>query len=345
MQPYNPRYNLEPIYISDTTVVTPQSNMYSSPVIQQEPILVTPTIYPVSRLPNVNQNVGPITQSGRTFVPIGQNTSSTIRYGNENIGQNRMSIIPSIAPLATSDIQVPLPIFKPNRNIPTNITDPVYISENVSIVNPVRSRMNPLLSLEERELQTAINRSLEDVTTLETKTLEEAIRSSVVSTQQLQREQDRRNMNDRDIMFKQDQEYQESIRLDKIKEENKVQEENIRRAVEEANTAVEEAARKLLLAEKLKKDMLQPPILKYSSKTLNDTYVIKFKLPDGTTINHSFHKREPLSSIMQQLKYDLKHLGSLILTDGQRSNIICPLDTSIEECGLRNRMVVFVDYD
>jgi hypothetical protein len=154
-----------------------------------------------------------------------------------------------------------------------------------------------------------------------------------------------RTLQRRQLMQKQDIEYEESVRIDteKAKQAREAAE-----AAQAAAIAAEVAANKIkeaLILEENKKALIQPPVLIYSLDNANDILLLRFKLPSGGTVNHSFHKREPLSSLIQQLRFDLKHLGDFVLTlQHSRKVIICTPDTSLEQCGFINRGVVIVEY-
>ena len=159
-----------------------------------------------------------------------------------------------------------------------------------------------------------------------------------------------RLLEDRAVREQQDREYEEAVRLDLEKAEN------ARRAVEAATraaAAAEEATRKLQeakIADEARREALQPPILKFPLEVadMKDIYLLRFKLPSGSTVNHSFHRDEPFSSLLQQIRFDLKHVGNLTFsiqeTQQTRSNITCDPTTALSGCGISNRTVVFVEY-
>jgi len=149
-----------------------------------------------------------------------------------------------------------------------------------------------------------------------------------------------------ELREEQEREYQEALRIDREREEN------ARKAAEAAAlaaAAAEEAARKLQeakIAENTKKEALQPPILKYPIDTVDikDIFMIRFRLPTGSLVTHSFHRDEPLSSIIKQLQFDLRHPGDLTVTIPGYGVITCAPETSISTCGFNNRIAVMVDY-
>ena len=149
---------------------------------------------------------------------------------------------------------------------------------------------------------------------------------------------------DREIIRRQNEEYAESLRIDQERAEAA---KRAAEAAEKAAYAAEESARMLQMskaAEEAKIEALQPPELEYPIElgSAADIFSLRFRLPSGGVVTHSFHRSEPLSSLIQQLQFDAKHPGDLILTIPPRSIIDCPPDTPIEDCGIENRIVISV---
>jgi hypothetical protein len=152
---------------------------------------------------------------------------------------------------------------------------------------------------------------------------------------------------DRELREEQDRLYAETERIDREKMEN------ARLAAEAATkaaVAAEEAARALheaKNAEEMKREALQPPKLEYPLETsdIKDIFMLRFRLPNGMIVNHSFHRNEPLRSVIQQLRFDLKDIGDLILTVQDRNAVLtCDPNIPISECGIRNRIAIIVSY-
>lgn len=148
----------------------------------------------------------------------------------------------------------------------------------------------------------------------------------------------------RELKMQQDREYEESLRIDREREEAAI-------AAAEAATKAAVAAKELAAmmerakAEEMnKRNSLVPPILKYPIENANkaDLYTIRFKLPTGGTVNHTFHKNEPLASVIQQLSFDTKSLDNFILTIQPRTVINCDGTTPIWQCGIEDRVMIIV---
>jgi len=146
----------------------------------------------------------------------------------------------------------------------------------------------------------------------------------------------------------QDREYEEALRKDIEREAATKRDRDA--AVEAANKAAiaaEEATNALQLArttEDARKDALQPPVLVFPIEDGDgrDNLTLRFRLPQGGNVNHSFNKKEPLRSIIQQLRFDTKHLGDFVLTISPRTAITCSADTTIDTCGIQNRTLILV---
>jgi hypothetical protein len=197
---------------------------------------------------------------------------------------------------------------------------------------------------------------------LEDLLLQEAIQASITAVEQsklatfhanqinsIPRSPRVRNTNfteEREFRAEQDLAYEEAMRIDLKNAEN------ARLASEAAlaaSAAAEVASRKLQeakIAEIARRETLQPPILIFpiEDSDLKDIYIIRFRLPTGVTVNHSFNRNEPLQSIIQQLRYDLKYLGNFTLTLQPNIAITCSPNTSIVNCGIANRVSIIVNY-
>ena len=235
------------------------------------------------------------------------------------------------------------PIPSPPRHI--RPTYPIYSpGPVVNDDDDAQLRMAIAASLENQFDPITIDEKIMD----EDLELQEALDASVRETEaarlkEAELEQLRIN---REMREEQDREYQEALRIDIEKAENK---RLITEAAEKAAEQVEEDARLLQEEQALKEARrmsLLPPSLVYplERSAFNDVYMMRFKLPDGSVINHSFNRNEPLSSVLQQLRFDLKYLGELVLTIQPRTVITCAHDTPISECGLGNKITVLVGY-
>ena len=83
------------------------------------------------------------------------------------------------------------------------------------------------------------------------------------------------------------------------------------------------------------------PTLLYSN-TIPSAWTLKFRLPGNTIISHKFNKQEPLESVLQQIKYDLKYDQGLVLILPPHQIITCPLNTPINACGIENFKTITV---
>lgn len=148
-------------------------------------------------------------------------------------------------------------------------------------------------------------------------------------------------------MIRQDQqrEYQEALRTDREREAS------LMRVAEEARlagAAAEKAARMVQEAreiERAKHEALKPPMLRYAVDVgpKEDIFTLRFRLYDGSVVNHSFHRSEPIDSLFQQLRFDLRELGELRLTMQPRKLVNCDSSTSIEDCGILDRSTIIVE--
>jgi hypothetical protein len=147
------------------------------------------------------------------------------------------------------------------------------------------------------------------------------------------------------IRQQQTQEYEEALRIDRAREAD------IQRAAEEARlagVAAERAAHMVQEAREMehaKQEALKPPLLRYAIEvgSKEDIFTLRFRLYDGSVVTHSFNRREPIASLFQQLRFDLRDLGELKLTMQPRKLVNCDLETSIEDCGIADRSMIIVE--
>jgi hypothetical protein len=222
--------------------------------------------------------------------------------------------------------------------------------EETTLPPPVRMpARNPILSptteteeIEEALIQAAIEASMRATNEAKLATLH----ANQIVPQPMLSPRRQQMAETRDLRAEQDREYQEALRRDQEKSEN------ARLAAEataRAAAAAEEATRKLQeahTAEEAKKEALRPPILQNPIEVASaaDIYTVRFRLPTGATVTHSFHRNEPLSSVLQQLRFDLKYTGTLVLTIPPGKPVTCAETMTINECGFSNRIVINVDY-
>lgn len=147
------------------------------------------------------------------------------------------------------------------------------------------------------------------------------------------------------LRAEQDRAYEEAVRIDRERQDAAL------RAAEEARLAgeaAEQAARLVQEArelERAKREALKPPLLRYAIDVGDkaNIYTLRFRLYDGSTVTHAFHRAEPISSLFQQLRFDLRDAGELRLTMQPRKLVDCGLDTSIEDCGVTDRSTIIVE--
>ena len=144
----------------------------------------------------------------------------------------------------------------------------------------------------------------------------------------------------RSIRRQQDLDYEESMRIDLEKAETKrmVTLNEERRLLSIQNKNLEE--------ERIKASM-KPAVLLYplGMSEKRDIVVLRFRLKSGDVVNHSFNRREPLKSVIQQLKFDMKFPGDLkLLVLPWNKEVNCDPDDSIESCGIETRSTLVVEY-
>lgn len=314
---------LPPTTITVTTIprpITPRLVVPPPPVVPRPtvppvvpPVVPRPTVPPVVSRPVVPPPLArsPLVPRVTQTVPPAA-TRSPGRMTEAEEEQMRMAIKASL-----EETMLPSPV----RALPRN---------------PILSPMTEEAEIEEAFIQEAIDASM--------RATREAQLATVHANQITAAPASPRRQQTRDIITEQNREYEEALRKDQEKVENaRVAAE----AATRATAAAEEATRKLQearAAEEIKKATLQPPTLQHLGTLGPDVYTIRFKLPNDTTVMHSFHRNEPLSSVLQQLRFDLKHTGPLNLTVPPGKLVICSETEPIHACGFSTRIVINVDY-
>jgi hypothetical protein len=171
----------------------------------------------------------------------------------------------------------------------------------------------------------------------------------------------RENARRRFVIEEQDREYEKALAEDirneeerlRLKEELRLDalrlEEELRIQFEERLRFEEHEKLRLMRIEEelqLIKNM-QPPIYSYdiANFNTNDLIILRFTLPTKKQINHTFHKDEPLLTLINQIKYDLRYLYGLILNIAGRQVISCDYNYTISQCGIPNRSTIYVSYE
>jgi len=92
---------------------------------------------------------------------------------------------------------------------------------------------------------------------------------------------------------------------------------------------------------------MPPPIYRYDITNFNnnDLIILRFTLPTNKQVNHTFHKDEPLITLINQIKYDLRYLYGLVLNISGRHVISCDYNYTISQCGIQNRSTIYVSYE
>jgi hypothetical protein len=146
----------------------------------------------------------------------------------------------------------------------------------------------------------------------------------------------------------QDREYEEVLRISQLEAKKALldaqEEENRKNKIEEQKTKIK---------------IYSLPFLKYNP-TLSPKeylYTLRFKLPTGVSIDHVFDKGEPMSSVIQQLRFDLQSEKplSLFIPDKNamkgviRRQILRKIKyedkTRIINAGIRDRMSIRVEFE
>lgn len=92
---------------------------------------------------------------------------------------------------------------------------------------------------------------------------------------------------------------------------------------------------------------IKPPVFKYPLEDAGSRLItINFHLPTGHIATHSIDNREPLSTIEQMLRYDLKSLDTMFLS--RFPSGVEPLDCAITDsaaaCGMSQGQNIYVQY-
>lgn len=155
--------------------------------------------------------------------------------------------------------------------------------------------------------------------------------------QQIEREERAR------LREEQDREYEEVLRISRLEAEKALL---AIRAEEERKNKIEE--------QKNKVKIYTLPFVKYDTalSPKENVYKLKFKLPTGVSIIHTFDKREHMSVVLQQLRFDLQseHPLSLSIPNEKRitrqnlTKLVYEDKTRIISCGIGNNMTITVDF-
>lgn len=336
---------------------------------QLVPLQTTNTYVPVSTSSN-NRNIPipiPSSQSSR-YIPTPLSSSQS----SGNIPR-ASGTIPRIPPLATRPITPPRSSaldrdFQTNIALRESMSQPSLsprsspLNQDIQMNMAIRESMNqpslpsvisprvdryytptPLQEdedLEEVLLQEAIKLSLEASSHAKTANYH----ASQASSPQILSPRRSTYSPPASLLIEQDREYEESLRQDRLRqaEVNKAAE-----AAMAASKAAEEAARLVQVAkEREKMERLQhtPPVLKYAieNSDVGDILYLRFRLPTGHTVNHTFNRYEPLRSVMQQLRFDMKTNDKFTLSIPPRTMITCDNDSTLLQCGIENRTMINV---
>jgi hypothetical protein len=151
----------------------------------------------------------------------------------------------------------------------------------------------------------------------------------------------------RQIIEQQNREFEEALRIDR---ENAEQARLAAEAAARAAAAAEAAARALREAQandEARRNALRPPNWLYpitADTPQADIVSINFRFPSGMS-SHRFNVNEPMSSLLQQLRVDTKHLGNFKLVSGIgrfARTIDCPPEATLRDCGLEGGLSINV---
>ncbi|CAH6419663.1 Hypothetical protein HVR_LOCUS737 [uncultured virus] len=356
--------------------LSPSSPFIPSPPFTPLPPFTTNPQVPIPLLTTNNRPVIPtIPRQTITAVPV----PITVPRLTTNTGR---PIVPPLSPRTNFPPILPviLPPTSPFALRPTSPRSPgrmtqdeeyqmrIAIMESIQDINPrvvtppiVRSPpRTPLLSpvkteqedIEDALLQAAIAASIQatEQARLATFHANQLITSPYVSpyvspvASPVVSPRTQRLEEDRLLREQQEVAYQEALKIDRDREATARMAAD---AASKAAQAAEEATRILQaakLAEEAKRETLQPPILQYPVEAGQqaDIYLIRFRLPEGGVVNHSFNKNEPIKNVIQQLRFDIKHVGNLVLTIPPNTVVNCDPDVPISDCGFGNKMLVMV---
>lgn len=324
---------------------------------------ITPVIPLTSNATPIRTPLIPLTTNITPVVPI-RNINPVVPIRNINpVIATTGNMVPVIPPLSPRSVTVNNNSYIPPRpNInntqfgsrsPGRMTTTEEEQMRIAIMNSLQDAQSPINSqqvyntntnqedIEDVLLQAAIQASMEATEQAKVATFHA---NQITAPSPILSPRTIRIQEDRLIREQQDMAYEEALRADREREDN------IRLAAEAATKAAqaaEEATRKLQaakLAEEAKKEAIQPPNLQYPIEmgSPSDIYNIRFRLPEGGVVNHSFNRNEPIRNIIQQLRFDIKHTGELTLTIPPRTIVNCSLDTPISACGFDNRILVIV---
>ena len=137
---------------------------------------------------------------------------------------------------------------------------------------------------------------------------------------------------------------EEELRLDalRLEEELRLQFEERLRFEEAEKLRLMRLEEELLLIKNM-----SPPNYRYdiTNFNTNDLIILRFTLPTNKQVNHTFHKDEPLLTLINQIKYDLRYLYGLVLNIAGRQVISCDYNYTISQCGIPNRSTIYVSYE
>jgi hypothetical protein len=74
----------------------------------------------------------------------------------------------------------------------------------------------------------------------------------------------------------------------------------------------------------------------------SDLMVLRCQFPDGSKINHIYHKDEPLESIVNQVRFDMNYSGDVDLVVHPNIHIAFPLNNTIYSSGIKNCDLVLI---
>lgn len=135
-------------------------------------------------------------------------------------------------------------------------------------------------------------------------------------------------------------------KIQKVRQEQDAEYETALRKMDEDNDFKQ--ALKLSEEEELNRIIIETasfkiPVLVYDITKSDNIYHLKFKFTDGSNINLSFDHREPISSLIQLLKFHLKTRQNIKLLIPIRKEIIYTEKSTISETDIKNRMVINVE--
>jgi len=315
--------------VTSPIVVTRPNTIVTSPIVVTRPnTIVTSTPSPViiSRIPNIP----PLRGIQTNIEPLPRVTVPPVRLQPQMAPQlqpaPQVLTRPTVPPLDRG--MRPMTVFNPPIEINHDEQMRQAIIESLRTTQP-NLYQQYVEDTEDAMLQEAINDSI---------IAAEKIRLANIPVAQLSETRRLREL--------QDKEYEETLRRDQ--ERVLV----LQKEAEEATNAVIAAEKAALLIhqtkmrEEQKLAALNPPILEYPLETsdIRDIYMLRFRLPSGVVVNHSFNRNEPLRSVLEQLRFDLKYIGDLVLTIQPRTLITCDSNTSIDSCGFANKIAIMVTY-